>query len=120
MQFTEQAANQIIQAMKNENLSPEITAVRFGVKGGGCAGFTYTLDFDTHKSKFDRIFQSNNLTILIDKKSYLYVADTIVDWSDQFEDRGLKFNNPNAKTSCGCRTSFMFDIPNNDTKPSWM
>jgi len=120
MQFTEHAANQIIQSMKKENLSPETTAVRFAIKGGGCSGFTYTLDFENHKSKFDHIFQSNNLTILIDKKSYLYIGDTIVDWSDQFEDRGLKFNNPNAKTSCGCRTSFMFELPGNDTKPAWM
>jgi len=106
-------------------LSPSLAenvCVRVGVKGGGCSGFTYTLDFDSKKTKFDLEFESQNLTILVDKKSHLYIKDTEIDWSYSLMDRGLKFNNPSAKGSCGCKTSFMFEPPEQeeDFKPSWM
>ena len=119
MQITQTAANQIIKAMKKENLSPDNTFVRMGVKGGGCSGFTYTLDFGNTIRKHDKAFESNGLTIVVDKKSHLYIHDTQIDWSNQLNDRGLKFDNPSAKGTCGCRTSFMIDIPDNET-PSWM
>ena len=106
--------------MERDGLNSEETAVRMGVKGGGCSGFTYTLDFDSRKRKFDLQFESHGVTILVDKKSNLYIGKTTVDWSYNLMDRGLKFDNPSAKGSCGCKTSFMIDIPNSETKPSWM
>ena len=106
--------------MIRDGLTPETHAVRMGVKGGGCSGLTYTLDFDDRKRKFDLQFESQGVTILVDKKSNLYIGKTTVDWSYNLMDRGLKFDNPNAKGSCGCKTSFMIDVPEQTTTPSWM
>lgn len=121
MQFTHSAAKEITKIMIRDGLSPETHAVRMGVKGGGCSGLTYTLDFDNKKRKFDLVYESVGLTILVDKKSNLYIGETEIDWSYNLMDRGLKFNNPHAKGSCGCKTSFMIDIPEQEEKiPSWM
>ena len=107
--------------MVRDGLDPDHTAVRMGVKGGGCSGFTYTLDFDDRKRKFDLTYESNGITILVDKKSNLYIGKTEIDWSYNLMDRGLKFNNPHAKGSCGCKTSFMIDMPQEEQRvPSWM
>ena len=105
-----------------ENDLAEDVAVRVGVKGGGCSGLTYTFDFDSCKSRFDLEFESEGLRVLVDKKSNLYIKDTMIDWSYSLIDRGLKFNNPMAKSSCGCKTSFMFDAPEQEEsfKPTWM
>ncbi len=120
MTFTESASKEIQKIMIRDGLSPETHAVRMGVKGGGCSGFTYTLDFDDTQRKFDILYTSNGINILVDKKSNLYIKDTEIDWSYDLMDRGLKFNNPQAKGSCGCRTSFMIDMPENTQTPSWM
>ena len=119
--FTEKAADKILSIMNEQKVTDD-TRVRVGVKGGGCSGFTYTVDFDSRKSKFDLEFESFGLNILVDKKSHLYIKDTKIDCSNDFNDRGLKFNNPSAKGSCGCRTSFMYEHTEqtNDTRPSWM
>ena len=121
MQFTPSAAKEITKIMIRDGLSPETHAVRMGVKGGGCSGLTYTLDFDDRKRKFDLTYESNGITILVDKKSNLYIGETEIDWSYNLMDRGLKFNNPHAKGSCGCKTSFMIDMPQEEQRvPSWM
>ena len=119
--LTEKAANKILRIMKEQKVSDN-TGLRIGVKGGGCSGFTYTVDFESRKGKFDLEFESFGLNILVDKKSHLYIKDTEIDWSDNLNDRGLKFNNPSAKGTCGCRTSFMYEHEEtqNDTKPTWM
>ena len=80
-----------------------------GVKGGGCSGLIYVLDFDDRQRKFDILYQSQGLSILVDKKSNLYIKDTEIDWSYSLMDRGLKSTNL-LKGSCGCKTSFMADI----------
>ena len=119
--LTEKAVTRVTSIMKEQEVSDK-TKIRVGVKGGGCSGFTYTVDFETRKGKFDLEFESFGLSVLVDKKSHLYIKDTEIDWSDNLNDRGLKFNNPSAKGSCGCRTSFMHDHTEtkNDTTPSWM
>ena len=119
--FTEKAADKILSIMNEQKVTDD-TRVRVGVKGGGCSGFTYTVDFDSRKSKFDLEFESFGLSVLVDKKSHLYIKDTEIDWSNDLNDRGLKFNNPSAKGSCGCRTSFMYDNTEqpNVREPSWM
>jgi iron-sulfur cluster assembly protein len=108
--------------MAQHGLSPSNSFIRMGVKGGGCSGFTYTLDFDDAVRKFDKAFESNGLTIVVDKKSHLYIHDTEIDWSNTLNDRGFKFNNPSAKGQCGCRTSFMIDVPTEHkaARPTWM
>jgi len=119
--LTENAAKEIRKIMAENELGDDV-AVRVGVKGGGCSGLTYTFDFDSNQTKFDLEYESEGLRILVDKKSNLYIKDTEIDWSYSLMDRGLKFNNPMAKSSCGCKTSFMFDSPQQeeDFKPSWM
>ena len=119
--LTENAAKEIRKIMANNDLTDDV-AVRVGVKGGGCSGLTYTFDFESRKSRFDLEFESEGLKIIVDKKSNLYIKDTIIDWSYNLMDRGLRFNNPMAKSSCGCKTSFMFDASEQDEniKPTWM
>ena len=119
--LTANAVKEIRRIMNNNELESEV-AVRVGVKGGGCSGLTYTLDFDSRRTKFDLEFESEGMCILVDKKSHLYIKDTEIDWSYNLMDRGLKFNNPKAKSSCGCKTSFMFEVPEQDKrlKPTWM
>ena len=109
--------------MKRDGLDPSTTAIRMGVKGGGCSGFTYTLDFTSNITKRDLTYSSFNVTIVVDKKSHLYIGQTTIDWSNDLQDRGLKFDNPLAKGSCGCKTSFMIDLEQTkkpDSKSSWM
>ena len=121
VKFTKRAVKVISNIMNEQKVSDD-TRVRVGVKGGGCSGFTYTVDFDSRKGKFDLEFESFGLNILVDKKSHIYIKDTEVDWSNDLNDRGLKFNNPSAKGSCGCRTSFMHEHKETEDghKPSWM
>ena len=123
MKFTQTAAEQLIQIMERDGLDPSTTAIRMGVKGGGCSGFTYTLDFTSNITKRDLTYSSFNVTIVVDKKSHLYIGQTTIDWSNDLQDRGLKFDNPLAKGSCGCKTSFMIDLEQTkkpDSKPNWM
>ena len=116
--LTESAANVLKVAMTEQTISPKY--VRFGVKAGGCSGFTYTIDFDSRPRKFDLEFESQDVSILCDKKSHLYVKETTIDWSNDLQDKGFKFDNPHAKGACGCRTSFQIDIPATENTPTWM
>jgi iron-sulfur cluster assembly protein len=111
--LTEAAAKEI-RKIKTENGLAEDVPVRIGIKGGGCSGFTYTFDFDSHKSKFDLEFESQGMRVLVDKKSHLYIDGTEIDWSYSLMDRGLKFKNPSAKGSCGCGTSFIYEPKEQD------
>ncbi len=114
IKLTEAAAKEIRKVMDQESLSPN-TPIRIGIKGGGCAGFTYTFDFDAKKGRFDLVFETQNMTVLVDKKSHLYIDGTEVDWSYSLMDRGLKFTNPAAKGSCGCGTSFIYEPQTQET-----
>ena len=119
--LTEDCAEILQKNMASENPPPEY--VRFGVKGGGCSGFTYTIDFDSRPRKFDLEFESYGIPLLVDKKSHLYIKETTIGWSNELQDKGFKFDNPHAKGACGCRTSFQIDIPapeNQQNKPTWM
>ena len=106
--LTEASAKEIRKIKSEENLGDDVP-VRIGIKGGGCSGFTYTFEFDAQKGRFDLEFESEGMKILVDKKSHLYIDGTVVDWSYNLMDRGLKFTNPNAKGSCGCGTSFIYE-----------
>ena len=118
--LTENSAKILSEAMQTENPSPEY--VRFGVKGGGCSGFTYTIDFDSRPRKFDLEFESFGINVLVDKKSHLYIKETTIGWSNELQDKGFKFDNPHAKGACGCRTSFQIDMDSieKEKTPSWM
>lgn len=106
--LTENAAKEIRKIKAEEGLDDSVP-MRIGIKGGGCSGFTYTFDFDANKGRFDLEFESQGMQILVDKKSHLYIDGTEVDWSYSLMDRGLRFTNPQAKGTCGCGTSFIYE-----------
>lgn len=102
---TENAKNQAIQLMKQEN-KPSDTFIRVGVAGGGCSGLSYELEFDNIKKDGDNIFEDKGIKIVVDKKSLLYLVGTELDYSGGLNGKGFVFNNPNASRTCGCGESF--------------
>jgi len=80
--------------------------LRMSVEGGGCSGMTYNMDFENEKGEFDKEFESNGLKIVCDLKSWLYLKDIEIDFSDDLLNGGFKIKNPNAERTCGCGTSF--------------
>ena len=120
--LTEESADVLLSYMNEEKPVPEF--VRFGVKAGGCSGFTYTIGFDNRSRKFDLEFESCGVKLLVDKKSHLYVKETTIGWSDELQDKGFKFDNPHAKGACGCKTSFQIDLDKmnegKEASPNWM
>lgn len=80
--------------------------VRVGVKSGGCSGLSYQLDFDKAQKEEDKLFEDNQIKILVDKKSFLYLIGTTLEYSGGLNGKGFVFNNPNANRTCGCGESF--------------
>ena len=110
--LTEDAAK-VLRKHINVEPPPVPEYVRFGVKGGGCSGFTYTIDFDLRPRKFDLEFAPYGIN--------LYIKETTIGWSNELQDKGFKFDNPHAKGACGCKTSFQIDIDSAVGKsPKWM
>ena len=103
---TENAAQQLKQLLEKEN-KPS-AAIRMGVKGGGCSGLTYHLIFEENPPhpERDKVFETNGIKIIVDKKSYIYLNLTQLDYTSTLMGSGFQFNNPNAKKSCGCGVSF--------------
>ena len=81
-------------------------SLRVGVKGGGCSGLTYVLDIVDGPNEGDKVIEEHELKLYVDKKSYVFLAGTILEYSGGLNGKGFVFNNPNAKTTCGCGTSF--------------
>jgi len=80
--------------------------VRVGVESGGCSGLSYKLDFDNTKHDDDELIENNNIKLLVNKKSFLYLVGTTLEFSDGLNGKGFVFNNPNASRTCGCGESF--------------
>lgn len=80
--------------------------IRVGVKGGGCSGLVYDLTFDSEQNEEDKIFEDNGVKIAVDKKSFLYLAGTTLEFSGGLNGKGFSFVNPNASRTCGCGESF--------------
>lgn len=80
--------------------------VRVGVKSGGCSGLSYDLNFDQNQIDGDKLYEDNNVRILVDKRSVLYLAGMILEYSGGLNGKGFVFNNPNAQRTCGCGESF--------------
>jgi iron-sulfur cluster assembly protein len=80
--------------------------VRVGVESGGCSGLNYKLDFDSSRSDDDELIEDNDIKLLINKKSFLYLVGTTLEFSDGLNGKGFVFNNPNASRTCGCGESF--------------
>ena len=85
---------------------PDKIGLRVGVRGGGCSGFTYFLEFAEEIADRDRELESYGIKLIVDSKSYLYLMGTEVDYHDNLNGAGFKFNNPSAKRTCGCGESF--------------
>jgi iron-sulfur cluster assembly protein len=101
---TEKAVKQLKIAMKSAGDKNQI--LRMSVEGGGCSGMTYKMDFDNQQREFDKVFESNGLKIVCDLKSWLYLKDIEVDYSNDLLNGGFQIKNPNADRTCGCGTSF--------------
>jgi iron-sulfur cluster assembly protein len=80
--------------------------IRVGVEGGGCSGLMYQLSFDNNEKEEDKSFENNGIKVVVDKKSYLYLVGTILDFSGGLNGKGFVFTNPNANRTCGCGESF--------------
>lgn len=104
IKVTIKAVKQLRSAMKSQGNENQI--LRMSVEGGGCSGMTYKMDFDNQQGEFDKVFESNGLTIVCDLKSWLYLKDIEVDYSNDLLNGGFKIKNPNADRTCGCGTSF--------------
>ena len=104
--ITEKAKDQLIILMQGEKVDTSTGFVRVGVEGGGCSGLTYQLKFDTELKENDKVFEDKGLKLIVDKKSFLYLVGTELDFSDGLNGKGFQFHNPNASRTCGCGESF--------------
>lgn len=108
--ISERAGKRIAEIREKEQLSDD-TPLRIGVVGGGCSGLTYQLDFDREYSdenadKNDQVFEHNGVKVVVDMRSFLYLAGTELDFTDGLEGKGFHFINPNAARTCSCGESF--------------
>ena len=102
---TENAKNHAIELMKEEN-RPADTFIRVGVAGGGCSGLSYQLEFDNQLKEGDKQFEDKGVKIVVDRKSFLYLVGTELEYTGGLNGKGFVFNNPNASRTCGCGESF--------------
>ena len=104
--LTESAKEKALKLFSDSNLDPTTSFIRVGVKGGGCSGLSYVLDFDSEMKPGDQEFEDKGVKIVCDKKSLLYLLGTELDHSDGLNGKGFEFRNPNAQRVCGCGESF--------------
>jgi iron-sulfur cluster assembly protein len=102
--MTPVAVNRVKELMTTQKVDQAL--LRMGVRGGGCSGMTYDLQFDNELRKHDKQFEVDGVKVVVDVKSYLYLNGTTLDYVTQGLTGGFTFVNPNAKSSCGCGTSF--------------
>lgn len=102
--LTEGALNEL-RRIRQENGTSTGPYLRIGVKGGGCSGMSYLLAFD-QRNEEDRVYQIEDMEVVMNKAHEMYVIGMEVDWQDGLNSRGFTFTNPNAKSTCGCGTSF--------------
>jgi iron-sulfur cluster assembly protein len=99
-------AKEKLGVLRRESNYDESYFVRVGVEGGGCSGLSYKLDFDKEQRPEDKIFEDKGVRIAVDRKSFLYLVGTELDFTDGLNGKGFVFNNPNASRTCGCGESF--------------
>jgi iron-sulfur cluster assembly protein len=107
--ITEKAANEVKRIISEQQQSgaPEKLYLRISVKGGGCSGWQHKLDLDQQiDEKKDELFEFHGVPVVVDKRSLMYVPDVVVDFVDDMNRRGFSVLNPQAKSTCGCGSSF--------------
>lgn len=105
IRITDEAKVKLLALMKEEGKDSD-AFVRVGVNSGGCSGLSYDLGFDNNENEDDKSFEDNGIKIVVNKKSYLYLIGTILEYSGGLNGKGFVFNNPNASRTCGCGESF--------------
>ena len=104
---SDKAKAKIVKLMEDAGIAEDSSYfLRVGVVGGGCSGLSYKLDFDNETKPMDQVFEDNGVKVVTDLKSFLYLVNTELDFSDGLNGKGFHFNNPNASRSCGCGDSF--------------
>ena len=106
IKVSNEAKTKISALMTEEGFNAQTDYVRVGVRSGGCSGLSYELKFDKSQNEGDKVFEDNDVKIVVDKRSVLYIAGTILEYSGGLNGKGFVFNNPNAQRTCGCGESF--------------
>lgn len=105
--ISDKAKSKVINLMQDAGLADDSSYfLRVGVVGGGCSGLSYKMDFDNEEKPMDQVFEDKGIKIVTDLKSFLYLVNTELEFSDGLNGKGFYFNNPNASRSCGCGESF--------------
>jgi iron-sulfur cluster assembly protein len=98
-------AAQKIRRLTEDKGQPQ-GGLRLGVKGGGCSGLSYFMDWADGPARLDQVFEKEGARVFVDPKSVLFLQGTVVDWQQTLMQTGFVFRNPNVKSSCGCGESF--------------
>ena len=106
IKVSETASKKVIELMNEDGFDAAKHFVRVGVKSGGCSGLSYDLKFEKEQFENDKVFEDNGVRIIVDKKSFLYLIGTTLEYSGGLNGAGFVFNNPNANRTCGCGESF--------------
>lgn len=106
MLFVSDTAKERIEEIKRNGEIPEDNFVRVSVTSGGCSGLSYSMEFDNQPRENDQIFEDKGVKIVTDLKSFLYLFNTVLEFSSGLDGKGFYFNNPNATRTCGCGESF--------------
>src|SRR2546421_4903526 len=106
MIYVSDKARERIQHLKDAATGDKEFFLRVSVVGGGCSGLSYKLDFDSEQKPMDQVFENNGVKVVTDLKSFLYLVNTTLEFSEGLSGKGFYFNNPNASRTCGCGESF--------------
>lgn len=106
IEITETARDAILEALQGEGKAPDNAYLRVGVKGGGCSGLSYHMEFTEELREGDEIFQAGDARVLVDAKSMLFLHGLTLDHTSGLNGKGFEFSNPNASGTCGCGQSF--------------
>jgi iron-sulfur cluster assembly protein len=104
IEISDSARDRLLDLLEKKDEKQQF--VRVGVESGGCSGLSYKLDFDNTTNEDDELIDNNGIKLLVNKKSFLYLVGTTLEFSDGLNGKGFVFNNPNASRTCGCGESF--------------